>query len=273
MTAEARPSIEALLGDFEFLETWEERFTYLIDLGRHLAPMPEAEQVEENRVHGCQATVYLKAEVEGNGQPVIRLRATSDAHIVSGLIAILLRMYSGRTPRDILDYDCEAVFRRLGLEEHLSPTRRNGLHAMIKRIRALAEQHAEASGRKLRIFSTEKPAPDPAPGQAPGDATATTPEERITQALRQVYDPEIPVSIYELGLIYNIKHDPETQSVRIRMTLTTPHCPEAQVIPAKVRHAVCELPDIEDCDVQIVWEPPWNKDMMSDEAKLQLGLL
>lgn len=135
-------TIDELIDNFEFLGDWEERFTYLLDLGRKLPPMDKADMVEENRVHGCQATVYLKPTVTQNGRPRLHFIATADAHIVNGLIAILLLVYDGKTPREILDTDVEGFLKKLGLEEHLSPTRRNGLHSMIKRIRTLATIHA-----------------------------------------------------------------------------------------------------------------------------------
>jgi len=131
-------TIDEIVDNFEFLGDWEERFTYVLDLGKKLPPMDEADMIEQNRVHGCQATVYYKPTVVAADPPVIHFDATADAHIVSGLIAILLVMYNDRTPQQILDIDAESIFRKIGLEDHLSPTRRNGLHAMIKRIREVA---------------------------------------------------------------------------------------------------------------------------------------
>ena len=148
MVAQNTFTIDELIDNFEFLDDWEQRFTYLIDIGRKLPEMDEADKNENTRVHGCQATVYMKESVENGSPPeaaeppVIELIAASDAHIVNGLIAILLAMFSGRTPRQIIETDAEEVFQQLGLEEHLSPTRRNGLHAMLKRIRAIAVEHA-----------------------------------------------------------------------------------------------------------------------------------
>ncbi len=119
------------------LDDWEDRFTYLIELGRKLPPMDEADKIETNRVLGCQATVFLKPIVQGD-PPRLTFTATADAATVTGLIAILLTMYSGHTPQQILATDAESYFKKLGLEDHLSPTRRNGLHSMIQRIRAHA---------------------------------------------------------------------------------------------------------------------------------------
>lgn len=134
-------NLDRIAENFEILDDWEDRFTYLIELGRKVPPMDQADMVEANRVHGCQATVYLKPRIEGD-PPRIHLSANADAATVSGLIAILLTMYSGKTPREILDIDAESYFTQLGLEEHLSPTRRNGLHALIQRIRGNAKAHA-----------------------------------------------------------------------------------------------------------------------------------
>ena len=130
-------TVDRIADTFDFLDDWESRFTYLIDLGKKVPPMPEDQKNELTRVHGCQATVYMSAKADE--QRHIDLSAEADAATVNGLIAILLTMYSGRTPQEILATDAEGFFTKLGLEEHLSPTRRNGLHAMIKRIRAIAE--------------------------------------------------------------------------------------------------------------------------------------
>ena len=97
-------------------------------------------------------------------------------------------------------------------------------------------------------------------------------ETQVVEALRTVYDPEIPINIYELGLIYELKIEPSGQ-VNIKMTLTAPSCPEAGSIPGRVESAVKEVPGVSGCSVELVWEPPWSPDRMPDSAKLQLGLL
>ena len=109
----------------------------------------------------------------------------------------------------------------------------------------------------------------PAAKPAPPGATL---EEQVIAALRGVYDPEIPVNIYELGLIYDIDADPATGKVGIRMTLTTPACPVAGSLPGQVQARVQELPGVTSAQVDLVWDPPWDKNMMSDAAKLQLGM-
>ncbi|MBI1368705.1 MAG: DUF59 domain-containing protein [Planctomycetes bacterium] len=120
----------------------------------------------------------------------------------------------------------------------------------------------------MRIYSSEPTPPQPPEGDPPADL-----RERIVYELKRIFDPEIPISIYELGLIYKIDIDEPTGAVKIDMTLTTPNCPEAQVLPGEVRRGVMTIPQVKSCDVQIVWDPPWNKDLMSDAAKLHLGLM
>ena len=131
-------TLEKIAANFHSLDEWEDRFTYLIELGRKMPPMAVSDKTETNRVHGCQATVFLKPSAEG-APPRLHFSAWADAATVCGLITILLTMYSGRSPQEIATYDAEEYFRKLGLEEHLSPTRRNGLHAMIQKIRTIAK--------------------------------------------------------------------------------------------------------------------------------------
>lgn len=133
-------TIDELLEEFDFLGDWEDRCEYLIDLGMELPRLPESEQTEENRVHGCQSMVWMIVDVANSDQTRLEIRADSDALIVRGLIAVLLTIYSGRTPEEILETDVGELFTRLGLERHLSTTRRNGLYSMVKRVRGIAER-------------------------------------------------------------------------------------------------------------------------------------
>lgn len=136
--------LDHIVETFELLDDWEERYRFLIDLGKKLKPMDEADRTEENRVHGCQSQVWMTATLHRNSRPsaAMEFSAESDAFIVNGLIAILLSAYNGRTPREVIAYDVEQLFTRLDLIEHLSPTRRNGLHSMIGRIREIAAGYA-----------------------------------------------------------------------------------------------------------------------------------
>jgi len=132
---------EELIADFELFEDWMDRYQYLIDLGRRLPEFPEDLRTEENRIRGCQSQVWFVAD-QKDGR--IEFRAISDAAIVSGLIALLLRLYSGRHPQDILDTPPDFV-SALQLESHLSPTRSNGLSSMLKAIRTMAAEALEAA--------------------------------------------------------------------------------------------------------------------------------
>lgn len=135
-------TMDELFEEFEDLGDWDERCDYLIDLGFALPKLPHEAMVEQNKVHGCQSNVWLVAHVQPGDTPTVEFLANSDAIIVNGLIAVLMILYSGRTPREILDVDAQAVFTRLGLERHLSSQRRNGLYSMVERIRQLAVEAA-----------------------------------------------------------------------------------------------------------------------------------
>jgi cysteine desulfuration protein SufE len=125
--------LQDLVGEFDVLGDWEERYRYVIDLGRDLAPLTDAERSDANKVRGCASQVWLVTEPQGDG--TLKFRGDSDAHIVRGLIAILLRLYSGRTPQEITGFDANAAFDALGLSGALSAQRSNGLASMVARIR------------------------------------------------------------------------------------------------------------------------------------------
>jgi cysteine desulfuration protein SufE len=133
--------LDELTEAFEMLPDWEERYRYLIELGRKLEPMADAEHTDANKVRGCMSQVWLTAQIEPGTPPKLHFRGDSDAHIVRGLIAVLLMLVSGRTPRDILELDLNDAFAQLGLESNLTMNRRNGFYSMIERIQALARQH------------------------------------------------------------------------------------------------------------------------------------
>jgi cysteine desulfuration protein SufE len=128
---------EDLAAEFDLLGDWEERYRYVIDLGRDLAPLTDAERSQANKVRGCASQVWLVTEPQANG--TLRFRGDSDAHIVRGLIAILLRLFSGHSPAEITAFDAKAAFEKLGLSGALSAQRSNGLASMVARIRRDAE--------------------------------------------------------------------------------------------------------------------------------------
>jgi cysteine desulfuration protein SufE len=133
-------TLEDLSAEFDVLGDWEERYRYVIDLGRELAPLSETERVDANKVRGCASQVWLVTEPQATG--ALQFRGDSDAHIVRGLIAVLLRLYSGRSPKEILAFDAKAAFDKLGLAGALSAQRSNGLASMVARIRRDAEYAA-----------------------------------------------------------------------------------------------------------------------------------
>ena len=129
-------TIDDIRDNFALLDDWDDRYRYVIELGRTLTPMPEDEHSAANKVQGCASQVWLSKQVARAGdEAILTYRGDSDAHIVRGLIAILLTLYSGRTPQQILSTDAIAVFDEFGFREHLTPQRSNGLRSMIERIR------------------------------------------------------------------------------------------------------------------------------------------
>ncbi len=131
-------AIDEILDNFALLDEWDDRYRYIIELGRSLAPLPERARTDANKVQGCASQVWLETTIRPNGAdgPALTFVGDSDAHIVRGLIAILFAFYSGKTAKDILSLDPFAVFDKLGLREHLTPQRSNGLRSMVNRIRA-----------------------------------------------------------------------------------------------------------------------------------------
>lgn len=130
-------TLDEIIDNFTLLDEWDDRYRYVIELGRGLDPLPDQERTERNKVRGCTSQVWLATTLRPNGAqgPVLEFSGDSDAHIVRGLIAILLTMYSGKHAREILAADAIALFEQLGLREHLTPQRSNGFRAMVERIR------------------------------------------------------------------------------------------------------------------------------------------
>ena len=134
-------AIDDIIENFSLLDEWEDRYRYLIELGRTLDPLPESARDEAHKVQGCASQVWLLTTVERRAAgPVLTFVGDSDAHIVRGLIAILIALHSGKPAATIVNTDALAVFDRLGLREHLTPQRSNGLRSMIERMRAEAQK-------------------------------------------------------------------------------------------------------------------------------------
>ena len=211
---------EEIIEEFSAFDEWLDRYEVLIGLGNELPAIAPAHRDEQHLIEGCQSRVWVDARLE---EGKVYYSADSDAIITKGIIALLIRVLNGRTPQQVLDTDLYFI-DRIGLRENLSPTRANGLAAMI------------------------------------------------IATLKNIYDPEIPVNVYDLGLVYNIDYMPDG-TAEIQMTLTAPNCPMADMLVEDVRTQVAKIPGVERVNVALVFDPPWDKDMMSDEAKLELGFM
>jgi cysteine desulfuration protein SufE len=139
--------IDQIIDDFSILDDWDERYRYIIELGRQMAPLPDASKNDLTKVRGCASQVWLISELQkgADGRNVVVFQGESDAMIVRGLIAILLQLYSGKTPDEVLAIDAKRVLGELGLDTHLSQQRSNGLFAMVERIRSDATNFSKAS--------------------------------------------------------------------------------------------------------------------------------
>lgn len=129
-------SFEDIQADFEFIDEWDERYKYLIDLGRNLAPYPEDKRDDVHKVRGCASQVWLNPREEDGA---LYFDGDSDAHIVKGLVALLIALYAGRPAKEIADLDPQAALAPFDLQDHLTPQRSNGLNAMVARIRTIAQ--------------------------------------------------------------------------------------------------------------------------------------
>jgi cysteine desulfuration protein SufE len=134
------PTIDEIVSNFELIDDWEERYRYLIELGRLMEPLPDEAHNDANKVQGCASQVWLQTGLDSSeGKPVLHLAGDSDAHIVRGLVALLISLYDGKTASEALSTDALALFKELGLSEHLTPQRSNGVRSMVERIRRDAQ--------------------------------------------------------------------------------------------------------------------------------------
>jgi len=133
--------LDDIIGNFELLDEWDDRYRYLIELGRTLAPLPQDAYTDDNKVRGCASQVWLKSSISREtGAPVLVFLGDSDAHIVRGLVALVLALYSGKPAADIVTTDAAPLFEELGLAQHLTPQRANGLRSMVERIKKEARE-------------------------------------------------------------------------------------------------------------------------------------
>jgi cysteine desulfuration protein SufE len=237
---------EKVIDEFSQFTDWSDKYEYLIDLGKSLPPLDPQYKTDLHLVKGCQSRVWLHASGEGDR---VYLYADSDTVITKGIIALLIRVLSGQKAADIEHAELSFI-EAIGLKSHLSPTRSNGLMSMI--------QHIKSYARQLGNQDHHKPEPEAL-------------RNLMIREIKEIYDPEIPVDIWELGLIYTLDIDDQGK-VNVTMTLTSPACPVAGSLPLEVQERLLKLPFVRDVELKLVWEPPWNKDRMSDEAKLALDM-
>ena len=249
---------QAVIDDFSMYDEWLDKYEYLIELGKNLEEYPEESKTEDKLIKGCQSRVWLDSKVE-DGK--IWFKADSDAIITKGIISLLISVYSGRDPKEIAEDDFGFI-SQIGLKENLSPTRANGLVSMIARIKELAAEMIKVEDTKSNgqeVLTAE-------------DAAELAPlYDNVVLAIKQVYDPEIPVNVYDLGLIYELVINKKHEAY-IKMTFTAPTYPMADEVLAEVKKSVADVPGITGCEVELTFEPPWDQSMLSDEARVELGL-
>ena len=271
---------QAVIEEFSMYDEWLDKYEYLIELGKALEAYPEEEKTEDKLIKGCQSRVWLDYELK-DGK--LYFRADSDAIITKGIISLLISVYSGRTPAEIAADDFGFI-DQIGLKENLSPTRANGLVSMIETIKNAAIEMADSHvGQRPPQNDKEvvQASGDKEVVQASGDkATVLTAEDvaalqplyaDVILALKQVYDPEIPVNIYDLGLIYELNIDKD-RKVSIVMTFTAPNCPMADEVMHEVEDSVKRVPGVTGCSIELTFEPVWDRSMLSEEARVDLGL-
>jgi cysteine desulfuration protein SufE len=237
---------EKVIDEFSQFTDWSDKYEYLIDLGKSLPPLDPQYKTDLHLVKGCQSKVWLHASGEGDK---VFLYADSDTVITKGIIALLIRVLSGQKAADIERAELSFI-ETIGLKSHLSPTRSNGLMSMIQHIKSYARQLGSQA-----LHQTESEAL----------------RDQMIREIKEIYDPEIPIDIWELGLIYTLEID-DHGKVNVTMTLTSPACPVAGSLPLEVQERLLKLPFVRDVELKLVWEPPWNKDRMSDEAKMALDM-
>ena len=261
---------QAVIEEFSMYDEWLDKYEYLIELGKALEAYPEEEKTEDKLIKGCQSRVWLDYELK-DGK--LYFRADSDAIITKGIISLLISVYSGRTPAEIAADDFGFV-DRIGLKENLSPTRANGLVSMIDTIKWVANEMAEKekmAGQAGHDENTQAGHDEKSVLTAEDVAALQPLYADVILALKQVYDPEIPVNIYDLGLIYELNIDKD-RKVSIVMTFTAPNCPMADEVMHEVEESVKRVPGVTGCSIELTFEPVWDRSMLSEEARVDLGL-
>ncbi len=248
---------QQIIEEFSVFDNWMDKYQYIIDLGKSMPVIQESAKTEENLIKGCQSRVWLDCrEEEGR----LYFSADSDAIITKGIISLLIRVYDGHTPEEIIESEIEFI-DTIGLRSNLSPTRANGLVSMLKQIKLYAVAYKEKIEAEKSKESMEEE-----------KYTIEQIQKNVITALKQVFDPEIPVNVYDLGLIYEVNVQ-ENRNVYIKMTMTSPTCPMAEDVVNDVNNAVADAPGVKGVQIELTFEPEWDESRMSEEARLELGLM
>ena len=245
---------QEIIEEFEIFDDWMGKYEFLIDMGKSLPMIEEKYKTDDKLIKGCQSRVWMHSELK-DGKVIFT--ADSDAIITKGMVALMVRVLSNHTPDEIINAKLEFV-DKIGLTQHLSPTRSNGLVSMIKQMKmdALAYKVKQSTIKMPAIINTHN----------------TELTQQVIDTIKTCYDPEIPVDIWELGLIYEINID-EENNLLVKMTLTSPSCPVAETLPPEVEQKLREVVGIRSAKIELTFEPPWEKDMMSEVAQLELGFM
>lgn len=249
----------AIVSDFAIFDDKMDRYDYIIDLGKEMPALAEEYKTEDNIVKGCQSKVWLRAYTEGDK---VRYQADSNTVITKGLIALLVRVLDNATAQEIVNAELTFV-EDIDLKGHLSSQRSNGFSAMIQKMKDYAQSVLDGSAENT---SEEPAAVFAAPrheGEIKSDAIGR---------IQTVFDPEIPVNVWDLGLIYEVTVFPPLNNVYVLMTVTAPNCPVADTLPVEVKEAVKKVEGVGAVEVELTFDPPWTKDMMSEVAKLELDM-
>lgn len=260
--------------DFELLENWEDRYQYLLELAKECPLLPDAFKNDSLLIKGCQSKVWLRATCDSEGR--MEFAADSDALLVKGIISLLLKVFQLQSPEAILATNFD-LHQRTGLQHHLSPNRANGLSGMLDRIRQLALLYRPMHQNIIKATAqneTENTALSERQKKSDhhGNPSFVQIQDAVLNIIKTIYDPEIPVNIYDLGLIYNIEVQ-QGGDVLITMTLTSPSCPVAGTLPGEVEDKIRGIQGVRNVKVNLTFDPPWSQDLMSEEAKLDLGFL
>lgn len=239
---------DQIIENFSQFSDWSDKYEYLIDLGKELPPLDAKYKNDLHAVKGCQSKVWVHADVQ---QGKLELQADSDAIITKGIIALLIKVFSGQKVEDVAQAELYFI-DAIGLKSHLSPTRSNGLKSMIQYIKSYARLTPAETKSNIILTRDEK-------------------KQLMIDKIKEVYDPEIPVDIWELGLIYDLDVD-DAGKVDVIMTLTSPACPVAGSLPLEVQEKLLSLDFVSDVQLKLVWEPAWNKSRMSDVARMALDM-